>query len=187
MLQESGKCYCNGTCYWDGVIQERGTLQLPGSSEVWKAIGYFSETPIIEGQEVTLYRTKETSPEFLKVNSKDIIQFWGYEDAMAMYRALLDMLKNDLEEQQLLPRDIMVIDMDTFDYGKNCMRLSNIKSELNSEVAFSDDFEYDDEKEIYKFDIHTAGQRTRKISLEMIQLYIQVFDGQKVMKHLWYI
>jgi Superfamily I DNA and RNA helicases len=140
-----------------GLYRKEGLLQLPGSSEVWKAIGYFSETPIIEGQEVTLYRTKETSPEFLKVNSKDIIQFWGYEDAMAMYRALLDMLKNDLEEQQLLPRDIMVIDMDTFDYGKNCMRLSNIKSELNSEVAFSDDFEYDDEKEIYKFDIHTAG------------------------------
>ena len=43
---------------------------------------------------------------FLKVDSKDIIQFWGYDDAKAMNRALLDMLKNDLEEQQLLPRDI---------------------------------------------------------------------------------
>lgn len=140
-----------------GLYRKEGLLQLPGSSEVWEAIGYFSETPIIEGKEVTLYRTKETSPEFLKVDSKDIIQFWGYEDAKAMNRALLDMLKNDLEEQQLLPRDIMIIDMDTFDYGKNCMKLSNIKSELNSEVAWGDNFEYFDEKEIYKFDIHTAG------------------------------
>ena len=140
-----------------GLYRKEGLLQLPGSSEVWEAIGYFSETPIIEGKEVTLYRTKETSPEFLKVDSKDIIQFLGYEDAKAMNRALLDMLKNDLEEQQLLPRDIMVIDMDTFDYGKNCMKLSNIKSELNSEAAWGDNFEYFDEKEIYKFDIHTAG------------------------------
>lgn len=37
------------------------------------------------------------------------------------------------------------------------MKLSNIKSELNSEVAWGDNFEYFDEKEIYKFDIHTAG------------------------------
>ena len=37
------------------------------------------------------------------------------------------------------------------------MKLSNIKSELNSEAAWGDNFEYFDEKEIYKFDIHTAG------------------------------
>jgi len=34
------------------------------SSSVWEAIGYVSDKPIVEGEEVTLYRTKETSPEY---------------------------------------------------------------------------------------------------------------------------
>ena len=33
------------------------------------------------------------------------------------------MIKQDLETEQLLPRDIMIIDMDTYDYGKNCTKL----------------------------------------------------------------
>lgn len=111
-------------------------LQLPSSSSVWEAIGYVSDEPIIEGKEVTLYRTKETSPELLKVNPDEIIQFDGYDSASEMYIALLDMLKTDLETDQLLPRDIMIIDMDTFEYTNNRMKLANIQSELNSDVAY---------------------------------------------------
>ena len=140
-----------------GLYRKEGLLQLPSSSSVWEAIGYVSDSPIEEGKEVTLYRTKETSPELLKVNPDEIIQFLGYDDAKSMYKELLNMIKADLEIEQLLPRDIMIIDMDTFDYGDNRIRLSKIKEELNDEVAWDDDFNYDEEKEIYKFDIHTAG------------------------------
>ena len=139
-----------------GLYRKEGLLQLPGSSSVWEAIGYVSDTPIIEGQEATLYRTKETSPELLKTNPNEVIQFCGYKNYKEMYKALLDMLKSDLEQEQLLPRDIMIIDMDTFEYSKNCIRLSNIQSEYNS-VAWDDEFNYDEDKEIYKFKIHTAG------------------------------
>lgn len=140
-----------------GLYRKEGLLQLPSSSSVWEAIGYVSDSPIEEGKEVTLYRTKETSPELLKVNPDEIIQFLGYDDAKSMYKELLNMIKADLEIEQLLPRDIMIIDMDTFDYGDNRIRLSKIKEVLNDEVAWDDDFNYDEEKEIYKFDIHTAG------------------------------
>ena len=139
-----------------GLYRKEGLLQLPSSSSVWEAIGYVSDTPIIEGQEATLYRTKETSPELLKTNPNEVIQFCGYKNYKEMYKALLDMLKSDLEQEQLLPRDIMIIDMDTFEYSKNCIRLSNIQSEYNS-VAWDDEFNYDEDKEIYKFKIHTAG------------------------------
>lgn len=140
-----------------GLYRKEGLLQLPGSSSVWEAIGYVSDSPIVEGEETTLYRTKETSPELLKVNPDEIIQFHAYDDANSMYRELLDMLKYDLENEQLLPKDIMIIDMDTYDYGKNCTKLFCIKNRLNDEVAWDEKWYYHDDKEIYKFNIHTAG------------------------------
>lgn len=140
-----------------GLYRKEGLLQLPSSSSVWNAIGYVSDTPIDEGKEVTLYRTKETSPELLQTNSKEIIQFLGYSEEKEMYKALLDMLKQDLEIDQLVPADIMIIDMDTFGYSTNHRRLLNIQSGLNDEVARDDNFNYCEEKELYKFDMHTAG------------------------------
>ena len=140
-----------------GLYRKEGILQLPSSSSVWEAIGYVSDTPIEEGKEVILYRTLETSPEFLKVDKKDIIDFLCYDDTKSMYKSLLDMIKEDLEKQQLLPKDIMIIDMDTYDYSKNCICLKSIQSKINSEVAFDDNFDYHEELEIYKYDLHTAG------------------------------
>ncbi len=135
-----------------GLYRKEGLLQLPSSSSVWEAIGYVTDTPIQEGQEALLYRTKETSPELLKVDKDEVIDFLCYDDAKKMNRALLDMIKDDLEEQQLLPRDIMIIDMDTFEYSKNFMRLKNTQSS-----ACGEEFNYNDELEIYKFNLHTAG------------------------------
>ena len=140
-----------------GLYSKKGILQLPSSSSVWEAIGYVTDTPIQEGREALLYRTKETSPELLKVDKDEIINFLCYDNAKEMNTALLDMIKDDLEKQQLLPKDIMIIDMDTYDYGKNCMYIKSIQSNLNSAVAFDDEFEYHEELEIYKYNIHTAG------------------------------
>jgi superfamily I DNA and RNA helicase len=128
-----------------GLYSQEGLLQLPGSSSVWEAIGYVSDKPIIEGQEVILYRTKETSPELLKVDQEDIIKFTSYKDFVEMYIALLDMLKFDLENEKLLPRDIMIIDMDTYMYSDNRGKLENVKQMLL------------DEGKLYPFNIHIAG------------------------------
>lgn len=140
-----------------GLYRKEGILQLPSTSSVWEAIGYVTDKPIEEGKQVVLYRTTETSPELLRVNKNDIIDFLCYDNAKSMNIALLDMIKNDLEEQQLLPRDIMIIDMDTYEYSKNCSQLSNIQAVFNSEAAYDDDWRYHEEKEIYKYNLHTAG------------------------------
>ena len=108
-------------------------LQLPSTSSVWEAIGYVTDKPIVEGKEVVLYRTKETSPELLKVDQNEIIDFLCYNDAKEMSEELLKMLNEDLEDQQLLPKDIMIIDMDTYNYVSNCTMLNLIKSKLNAE------------------------------------------------------
>ncbi len=140
-----------------GLYRKEGILQLPSTSSVWEAIGYVTDTPIEEGKQAVLYRTAETSPELLKVDKKDIIDFLCYDNARSMNKALLDMIKDDLEEQQLLPKDIMIIDMDTYDYSKNCIQLSNIQQTLNSEVAYDEDWTYHEEREIYKYSLHSAG------------------------------
>lgn len=140
-----------------GLYRKEGILQLPSSSSVWEAIGYVSDSPIEERKPVTLYRTSETSPDLLKVKKEDVIDFLCYDDQHSMYLDLLEMLRTDLEDEQLLPRDIMVIDMDTYDYSKNFKLLSNLQNNINSELAWDDDFNYHEEKEKYKFSIHTAG------------------------------
>ncbi len=140
-----------------GLYRKEGILQLPSSSSVWEAIGYVTDTPIVEGKPAILYRTKETSPELLKVKREDIINFLCYENQNNMFKELLEMLRVDLEEEQLLPKDIMIIDMDTYDYTKNWNRLTNIQASVNAQLAWDDDFNYHDEKEIYKYSIHTAG------------------------------
>ena len=141
-----------------GLYRKEGLLQLPSSSSVWQAIGYVSDTPIIENKEVVLYRTKETSPELLKVDKKEIIDFLCYDDEKSMNVALLDMLNLDLTEQQLLPTDIMIIDMATYDHGDNLRKLEKIQSDINGTLAWDEEaFEYHDELEKYKFSLHVAG------------------------------
>jgi len=137
-----------------GLYRKDGLLQLPGSSSVWNAIGYISDAPIEEGKAVTLYRTKETSPELLKVDPDDIIRFCSYESSNEMYQDLLNMIQDDLGTNELLPRDLMIIDMDTFDYNKNRQFLSSLQFSQN----YFDGTVYNDHNHPkYTFKIHAAG------------------------------
>lgn len=87
-------------------------LQMPSSPDVWTAIGYDSSKKIVDGEEVTLYRTPKTSPELLKVDKNEIIDFLSYESFDDLKKALIQFLKDDIEKEKLLPSDIMIIDMD---------------------------------------------------------------------------
>lgn len=136
-----------------GLYRKDGLLQLPGSSSVWEAIGYISDEPIEEGKPATLYRTRETSPELLKVDPDDIIRFLSYNSTNEMYEALLDMIQDDLVANELLPRDLMIIDMDTFDYNKNKQILSGLQFTLN----YFDGEVHRVHHPKYAFKIHAAG------------------------------
>lgn len=139
-----------------GLYRKDGLLQLPGSSSVWEAIGYVSDEPIEEGKTVTLYRTKETSPELLSVEPNDIIQFLSYDNAHSMFESLLNMINHDIKNDELTPRDIMIIDMDTFDYNKNRQFLNELQYTLN--YSDGDDSWHKPLDECdYPFSIHAAG------------------------------
>lgn len=143
-----------------GLYRKDGLLQLPGSSSVWEAIGYISDEPIVEGKPATLYRTNKTSPELLKVNPDDIMDFFSYSDQDSMFEALLDMIQDDLIANELLPRDLMIIDMDTFDYAKNRQSLSNMQLIKNLTEGGDDALAGNKLSLKYAFNIHTAGAAT---------------------------
>lgn len=108
-------------------------LQMPSSPDVWKAIGYQSSNEIEDGKEVTLYRTSATSPEFLKVNKNEVIEFLAYEDFNKLKESLIDSLLNDIYKEKLLSSDIMIIDMDAIGALTN---RASIMTMINFEYNF---------------------------------------------------
>ena len=133
-----------------GLYRKEGLVQLPGSVDVWSAIGYVSDSTIEEGKEATLYRTKDTSPDFLNVDKNEIIKFNKNKDVTEMYDALFDTIFYDINTEQLTPRDIMIIDMDTLSYSNNYNNLILYLNEVNEGRETAG-------KPIFDFRIHTAG------------------------------
>ena len=121
-------------------------LQMPSSPDVWKAIGYESSNEIVDGEEVTLYRTPKTSPELLNVEKNDIISFSAYNDFNELKQQLILELKKDLKIEKLLPSDIMIIDMDAIGSMNN-------RSSLMTMISLQDGYESD-------LSIHMAGSRS---------------------------
>ncbi len=133
-----------------GLYRKEGLVQLPGSSDVWTAIGYISDKPICEGEEATLYRTKDTSPDFLNVDKNDIIKVSRFGDAKEMFDELFAIIFNDITKEQLTPKDIMIIDMDTLSYSNNYNKLIMYLNSVNEQRKSNGE-------NAFAFHIHTAG------------------------------
>lgn len=113
-------------------------LQMPSSPNVWEAIGYQSDSEIKDGAEVTLYRTPETSPELLKVDKNEIIDFISYDNFTELKKALIQFLKDDIEKEKLLPSDIMIIDMDgigSLTNRANIMTMIDIDKDYDGDLS----------------------------------------------------
>lgn len=121
-------------------------LQMPSSADVWEAIGYKSDTKIEDGKPVTLSRTIETSPEFLKVNKDEITQFLSYETFTSLKKSLISMLRDDIIKEHLFPYDIMIIDMDAIGSLTN-------RASLMTMINMEDDYDGD-------MLIHMAGSNS---------------------------
>jgi superfamily I DNA and RNA helicase len=106
-----------------GLYSNNGLIQFPSSVDVWEAIGYTSDSPIVQGKEVTLYRTRETSPQFLETNDEDVVKIIPCDDFQGMISLLIAYVQNDIYSDNLLPSQIMVVDMDSLSYADNLMRI----------------------------------------------------------------
>lgn len=109
-----------------GLYRKNGLVQIPSTPEVWNNIGYKSTKEIIDNEEVTLYRDKETSPDFLNANPDDLIKIQKTETLEESYTKMLDDLKEVFSIDKLKPRDIMIVDLDGKQHDTNYSRLQMI-------------------------------------------------------------
>lgn len=135
-----------------GLYRKEGLVQLPSSSDVWEAIGYVSDSPIVEGKEVTLYRTKETSPDFLGIDKDEVIKFYSTKDENEMYSSVIEMIKKDIYDEKLSPGEIMIIDLDSFHYSNNYYKMHSFLRLYEEEEWLANDDN--------TISIHLAGSST---------------------------
>ena len=94
---------------------ETGLVQMFDHPNLWEAVGYrVRDGELRENAEVTLCRTRETSPEFLEDHSPvdDLIRFKSFAGEIEQAEWLAKQIGRNLEEDDLHHSDIMVINPD---------------------------------------------------------------------------
>lgn len=125
-----------------GLYSENGLIQIPSAPDVWDSIGYESENGIIPGKEVTLYRPKKTSPDFLKADPSSLVSVKKCESFEQQLHELTQNILSDIENEHLINTDIMIIDMDSIGHEEN-------RNKFRSYLAENDLLE--------RVNIHLAG------------------------------
>lgn len=95
-----------------GVYYENGLIQMFEENHIWSEIGYkVCSGELEKGRAVTLERTDDTSPKFLEElePKDDLIMFKDFENDDKQIEFLVDDIVKNLTEEELLPRDIIVI------------------------------------------------------------------------------
>lgn len=133
-----------------GIYREEGLVQFPSSKDVWDAIGYKVESgSIIEGEKTTLYRDKETSPDFLDDEDEQIIDFINCSDKSEQESKTIKIIKQAIDDG--IPyNEIIIIDMDTLAHAEN-------KGELYAKQLVENE-----ETPELNINIHLAGSAYRE-------------------------
>ena len=92
-----------------------GLVQMFDDPQFWKEVGYSEKgSKLSLGNHVTLRRTPDTSPEFLENHSgvEDLIIFKCFNNQQEQTKWLVNEIKKNLENDELLHEDIVVINPD---------------------------------------------------------------------------
>ncbi len=123
-----------------GIYRQRGLVQIFDQDTLWTDVGYVVEDgQLAAGQRVTLARTSATSPEFLENHSslQDLIQFHKFDGSDDQTAWLVKAIQEDIEEQELRPEDIVVINPNPLTTQKEVgpARQVLFSKRINSELA----------------------------------------------------
>ncbi|NTV95575.1 MAG: ATP-binding domain-containing protein [Thiobacillus sp.] len=123
-----------------GIYRDRGLVQIFDQDTLWTDVGYVvEEGELAGGQQVTLARTPDTSPEFLEDHSSldDLIQFHKFEGSVDQTAWLVQAIQADIREQELRPEDIVVINPNPLTTQKEVgpARQQLFAIDINSELA----------------------------------------------------
>ena len=108
-------------------------IQMPRTLDVWDSIGYNSEGELKYGNNVTLYRPIETSPDVIKIDTP--VNFIKFDTAEEQFKYIADNIKQNLINDHLLSKDIIIIDLDTFNAESNFVALKMNHRDLQFHYA----------------------------------------------------
>ena len=112
------KCYRNSaevltTAHALGFgIYRKELVQMFDNKNLWEEIGYkCTPEEIIEGEEVELRRTSESSPKFLtnQIGKDDLISFNSFESNEEQVNYVVSAIEKNITVDELKPEDIIVI------------------------------------------------------------------------------
>lgn len=116
--------------YRDLDNQNENLVQIPQSNDIWEVIGYQCDNEVEENKEVKLYRTKETSPDYLDTDVKSLVKVLKYKDKVQQYEELVKLVHEDVVKEKVPLKEIMIIDMDTLYHKNNYSGLKVIINKL---------------------------------------------------------
>ncbi|MDP2722965.1 MAG: ATP-binding domain-containing protein [Bacteroidales bacterium] len=96
-------------------IYNGNIVQMFDNSTLWNDIGYrVIEGELVDGKDVVLKRSSDTSPDFLSNHSEvdDLIIFKSFKDNDKQINYIVDQIEKNINKDELRPEDIMVINPD---------------------------------------------------------------------------
>ncbi|RRH80825.1 helicase [Variovorax beijingensis] len=123
-----------------GIYRQNGLVQFFGQDSLWTDVGYVVEAgELAGGKNVTLTRTPNTSPMFLEEHSstEDLIQFVKFANSAEQTQWLVNAIKNDINEEELKPEDIVVINPNPLSTQREVgpARQALFRDGINNELA----------------------------------------------------
>ena len=130
-----------------GIYHNGDLIQFFDQPELWEDVGYRIKKGKMEaGSEVVLTRSKEASHTVLEQERDldDIIQFRSFDSSEAQAEAIATDIQKNLEKEELLHRDMIIINPIARTTGKNVDMVRNIlfSKEIRSHIA--GDFDKDE-------------------------------------------
>jgi superfamily I DNA and RNA helicase len=124
-----------------GIYRKPGGLvQFFDQHQLWRDVGYRVHTGELEdGHNVSLERSDETSPKFLESHSpvQDLLMFKRFESAQEQDEWLINEIKKNIREEELLAEDIIVINPEPTTTRKavSAARAALFRESINSSLA----------------------------------------------------
>ncbi len=123
-----------------GTYRKEGLVQFFDQPQLWRDVGYtIKEGRLEAGNMVRLYRTSESSPEYLENHSSmdDILSFKTFDNPQQQAEWIVEQIKKNIKEDELLYQDIIVINPDPLTTKKETGMIRSLlmSNDINSHIA----------------------------------------------------
>ncbi len=161
-----------------GIYADKLPIQMPSTLDVWDSIGYNCEGELSYGKNAILYRSHDTSPTILKIE-EDPIEFSKFNNFDEVLNYLTTSITRNIEVDKLLPKDIMVIDLDTLNAESNYRLLHLIEEVISYHYAGKsnpEDF-FRDDSVVYSSIFRAKGNEAYMVYILNAQKVINSIDN----------